>query len=256
MILDRRALLTTAVLTGSARFLPVGSAAPATRAPVPVLPATRAPVPVPPGRPLRYGVIGDSITGRGSFASSVTRSWTALLQARLAKTWRVTRVNGSTSQDEQGVTCLGTADSVPFGCDLVVVGLGSNDCLARRDGRYVYTPDDTYSAARALFSAMAAANPGAVVVGLGVWGDINLRWNRNRLARPESRVEYWDRILGEVCAENGSIHVPCADLYGSTALRLPAGRPAFGGYTTDGYHPNDAGHEAIYRRVAERLELP
>ncbi|MGW7416414.1 SGNH/GDSL hydrolase family protein [Streptomyces sp. NPDC054863] len=246
MILDRRTLLTTAALTASATLLPAGAATTATQ--VPTL--------VSPGLPLKYGVLGDSITGRGSFASHDTRPWTSLLQVRLAKTWQVTRVSGATSRDEQGVTCLGTVDTVPFGCDLVVVGLGSNDCLAQRDGRYVYTPEDTYAAARTLFTAVAAANPDAVVVGLGVWGDSTLPWAVDGSAHSVSRVECWDELIGEACAENGGIPVPCADLYRRPANRLPAGRPAFGGYTTDGYHPNDAGHEAIYRRVAQRLRLP
>jgi lysophospholipase L1-like esterase len=241
MILDRRTLLTAA-----ATLLPVGAAAP----------ATRAPAPVPPGPPFRYGVLGDSITGRGSFASDEARTWTALLQARLAQTRRVTRVNGTTHQDEQGLTCLRTVDAVPFGCDLVVVGLGTNDCREQRDGSYVYTPHDTRAAARTLFAAVAAANPGADIVGLGVWGDRTLEWTPSGSAYPVSRVDHWDELIGECCAENGGIPVPCADLYRRSAGRLPAGRPAFGGYTTDGFHPNDAGHEAIYRRVAHRLRLP
>ncbi|WP_433543839.1 SGNH/GDSL hydrolase family protein (plasmid) [Streptomyces sp. CA-294286] len=246
MILDRRGLLTAAALTASATVLPAAAGAP----------APRTPALVPPGRPLTFGVVGDSITGRGSFASSRARPWTALLQARLAKSWTVTRVNGATSRDAQGVTCLATVDTVPFGCDLVVIGLGSNDCLARREGTYVYSPADTRAAARTLFTAVAAGNPDAVVVALGVWGDRALTWTGNGSAQPVSRVDSWDEIIGECCAENGGIHVRCADLYDHVAHRLPAGRPAFGGYTTDGYHPNDAGHEALYRRVAQRLDLP
>ncbi|MFI0977499.1 SGNH/GDSL hydrolase family protein [Streptomyces sp. NPDC021093] len=246
MILDRRTLLTTAALTASATLLPVAAGAPAT--PVPTL--------VAPGRPLRYAVLGDSITGRGSFASHEARPWTALLQARLARTWQITRVNGATSRDKQGVTCLATVDTVPFGCDLVVVGLGSNDCLAQRDGRYVYTPDDTYAAARTLFTALAAANPDAVVVSLGVWGDSTVRWTRSGSAHPVSRVECFDELIGECCAESGGTLIPCSDLYNRSVNRLPAGRRAFGGYTTDGYHPNDTGHEAIYQRVAGWLDLP
>ncbi|MFD3515866.1 SGNH/GDSL hydrolase family protein [Streptomyces sp. NPDC058657] len=244
MILDRRTLLTSTALTASATLLPAAATAPA------------APSLKPPGLPLRYAVLGDSITGRGSFASHDARAWTSLLQARLAKSWKVTRVNGATSRDEQGVTCLATVDTVPFGCDLVVIGLGSNDCLARRNGGYAYTPGDTRDAARALFAAAAAANPDAVVVALGVWGDRTLQWATDRSAHPVSRVEYWDEIIGECCEENGGIPIPCADLYSHLANRLPAGRPAFGGYRTDGYHPNDTGHQALYERVAHRLRLP
>lgn len=240
MTLDRRTLLSAATT-----LLPVGAAAP----------ATRTPTPAPTGPPLRYGVLGDSITGRGSFASSEAGTWTSLLQARLAKTWQVTRVNGATYRDEQGLTCLWTVEAVPFGCDLVVVGLGTNDCREQRDGRYVYTPRDTRTAAQTLFAAVAAANPDADIVGLGVWGDSTLRWTPSGSAHPVSRVEYWDELIGGCCAENGGIPIPCADLYSRSAHRLPTGRPAFGGYTTDGFHPNDAGHEAIYRRVAHRLRL-
>ncbi|MFJ4878379.1 SGNH/GDSL hydrolase family protein [Streptomyces sp. NPDC088745] len=246
---SRRALLTTAALTTPATLLTIGTAAGAAV-------AQRPRALVGPGEPLVYGVIGDSITGRGSFASSADLAWTSLLQARLSKTWQVTRVNGVTSRDGQGLTCLATVDTVPFGCDLVVVGLGTNDCRERRDNRYVYTPKDTRSAARALFTAVAAASPGAVVVGLGVWGDRTLLWSPEDCPRPVSRVAYWDELLAECWAENGGIFVPCADLYDVPAHRLPAGRPAFGGYTTDGFHPNDAGHQALYQRVADLLRLP
>ncbi|MFF0746881.1 SGNH/GDSL hydrolase family protein [Streptomyces sp. NPDC004111] len=243
MILDRRTLLTTAA---AATLCTVGAAAP----------VPRAPQLAPPGTPLRYGVLGDSITGRGSFSSRESGTWTTLLQSRLEKTWQVTRVKGATSRDAQGVTCLASVDSVPFGCDLVVVGLGTNDCREQRDGSYVYTPDDTHTAARVLFGAVAAANPGAVIVALGVWSDSTEQWTPEGSAYPVSRVESWDELIGDCVAEAGGIHIPCADLYLCSAYRLPAGRPAFGGYTTDGFHPNDAGHEALYRRVAHRLRLP
>ncbi|CAM5296770.1 hypothetical protein GCM10010329_81970 [Streptomyces spiroverticillatus] len=244
-MLNRRSLLRTAAFTAPALGLATGPAAPAARARL--LAAM--------GGPLVFGVLGDSITGRGSFASRSDKSWTALLQTRLEQNWRVTRVEGSTSRDAQNLTCLADVNTVPFGCDLIVVGLGTNDCREQRNGRHIYTPHDTRSAAHALFTAIAAGNPGAVILSLGVWGDRSIQWSMDDRTPPVSRVAHWDAIIAEQCLANGGLPVPCADLYDDPAHRLPAGRPAFGGYSTDGFHPNDAGHEALYRRVASQLHL-
>ncbi|MFJ2742699.1 SGNH/GDSL hydrolase family protein [Streptomyces sp. NPDC087440] len=242
---DRRSLLRTAAFAAPALSLTTGTAAASVR------PRTLAAA----GGPLVYGVLGDSITGRGSFASRNDTAWTALLQARLAKDWQVTRVDGSTSRDAANLTCLATVNTIPFGCDLVVVGLGTNDCHEQRNGRYVYTPHDTRIAARGLFRAVAAANPCAVIVSLGVWGDRSVRWSVDDWTPPVSRVAYWDAIIAECCLESGGIPLSCADLYDTSAYRLPAGRQAFGGNVTDGFHPNDAGHGALYQRVANQLGL-
>jgi lysophospholipase L1-like esterase len=245
-MLDRRSLVRTAAFTAPAVLLTTGTAAPAVR------PRALSAV----GGPLVLGVLGDSITGRGSFASRNDKAWTALLQARLEQSWNVTRVDGSTSRDAQNLTCLATVNTVPFGCDLVVTGLGTNDCREQRGGRYAYTPDDTRTAARLLFTAIATANPDAVIVSLGVWGDRSTRWSVDGSSPPVSRVACWDAIIAECCLESGGVPVSCADLYDNPDHRLPAGRQAFGGYSTDGFHPNDAGHRALYQRVADRLRLP
>lgn len=251
MPLSRRSVLTTAALAAAATLISSDSVAAATTAPTPIN--------VPPGQPLTYGVLGDSITGRGSFASDPSLTWTALLQARLAKTWTVTRVNGVTHTDAQGLTCLGTVDQVPSGCDLVVVGLGTNDCREQLNGSYVYSSTQTYNSAGTLFQEVAAANPNALIVSLGVWGDATTAWTMSSSTTPPSvmsRVGRWDALIGQQVAAVGGITVPAADLFGYTPYRDPAGQPAFGGYQTDGFHPNDTGHNAIYLRVAEWLRLP
>ncbi|MEY9876610.1 acyl-CoA thioesterase-1 [Streptacidiphilus sp. MAP12-33] len=246
-VIPRRTLLAGAGIAAATAFIPRTQAAAAS---APTL------ITVPPGQPLTYGVLGDSITGRGSFASDPSLTWTALLQARLAQTWTVTRVNGTTHTDAQDLTCLGTVDTVPSGCNLVVVGLGTNDCREMTGSSYTYSPTQTYNSAGTLFAEVAAANPAAVIVSLGVWGDTTVQWTMSGSTTPVSRVARWDALIGEQVAKNGGITVPAADLYGYSPNRLPAGVAAFGGYTTDGFHPNDAGHAALYARVASWLRLP
>lgn len=249
-VLQRRALIAGAALAAATTLIPRGRAN-----------ATTAPtlIPVPAGQPLTYGVLGDSITGRGSFASDVSLTWTSLLQARLAQTWPVTRVNGTTHTDAQDLTCLGTVDTVPSGCDLVVVGLGTNDCREQTNGSYTYSPTQTYNSAGTLFGQVAAANPGAVIISLGVWGDATTAWTMSSTTTPVSvvsRVARWDALIGQQVAKNGGINVPASDLYAYTPYRYPVGQPAFGNEQTDGFHPNDSGHGAIYSRVASWLRLP
>ena len=50
-------------------------------------------------------------------------------------------------------------------------------------------------------------------------------------------------------------YVPFTDLFDHVPNRNPTGDPAFGGYTTDGFHPNDTGHRAIYNRYRIALSL-
>lgn len=249
-ILNRRTLLAAGSLAAATSLIP-RTTAHATTAPTLIT--------VPPGQPLTYGVLGDSITGRGSFASDPSLTWTALLQTRLAQTWTVTRVNGTTHTDAAGLTCLGTVDTVPSGCDLVVVGLGTNDCREQTSGSYTYTPTATFDAAGTLFAQVAAANPHAVIVSLGVWGDSTTSWTLSGSTTPVStvsRVARWDALIGQQVAANGGITVPASDLFAYTPNRDPINQPAFGGYQTDGFHPNNTGHNAIYQRVASWLRLP
>lgn len=209
----------------------------------------------PTDRQFVLGVIGDSITGRGSFASDPTKDWVSLLATRIGAQCPqgVTRIDCTSHHDAQGSTCLGTIDTYPTSCDLVLVGLGTNDCReTNADGTWVYSQTNTYTAAETVYSSVAAQNPGAVIVGVGVWNTSLLAWPPTA----GSRLVRWDALIGERCAENGGIYIPIADLYDYSPNRLPTGVTAFGGYTTDGFHPNDAGHAAIYNRVANWLRLP
>lgn len=208
----------------------------------------------PTDRPFVLGVVGDSVTQRGSFASVVTNSWVELVRARIATQcpMGVTRIDATEHHDAYGNTTLGTIDTYPSGCDLVLVGLGTNDCRSQDgSGNWVYGQSATYAAAQTVYSSVAAQNPGAVVFGLGVWDQSILTWYN-----AGSRVVRWDALIGERCHENGGIWVSVSDLWDYSPNRLPTGVAAFGGYSTDGFHPNDAGHAAIAARAANALRLP
>lgn len=199
----------------------------------------------PVGGPLKYGVLGDSITGRGSFASVQTNAWAWLLEARLQKSWTVTRQDGTSKHDAAGNTVLGTVDTYPTGCDLVVVGLGTNNAReVDSSGNYVYSSTQIYADAQTVYSSVRQANPNAMIYGLGVW---------NASGPRTARV---DALIGERCAENGGIYAICSDLYDYTPDRLPSGQPSFAGYTTDGFHPNDTGHNQLYLRAVNWIGVP
>lgn len=214
----------------------------------------------PTDRPFMLGVVGDSVTQRGSFASTYENTWVELIKAQIAThcPMSVNRVDSVIYHDAQGSTSLAsmsTAQAVagfPSGCDLVIVGLGTNDCREQdSSGNWVYSPTQTFDDARTIYQAVAAANPNAVIAGLGVWDQSMLAWYN-----PGSRTVRWDALIGQNCAQVGGIYVPVSDLWDYASNRLPTGVAAFGGYTTDGFHPNDTGHAAIKARVAEWLRLP
>lgn len=234
--MNRRSLLTGAALTAAASIIPSSSAAAYNQ---------RGQLLPPLGGPLKYGVVGDSITGRGSFASDQSKAWAWLLQTRLQQSWTVTRQDATSHHDAQGSTTLGTIDTVPTGCDLVVVGLGTNNAReVDSSGNYVYSNTSIYSDAQALYYNVRQSNPNALIYGLGVWDASGPR---------TARV---DALIGERCAENGGIYAICSDLYDYTPDRLPTGVAAFGGYTTDGFHPNDTGHAALYQRAVNWIGVP
>ena len=132
----------------------------------------------PTDRPFMLGVVGDSVTQRGSFASTYENTWVELIKAQIAThcPMSVNRVDSVIYHDAQGSTSLAsmsTAQAVagfPSGCDLVIVGLGTNDCREQDgSGNWVYSPTQTFDDARTIYQAVAAANPNAVIAGLGVW---------------------------------------------------------------------------------------
>lgn len=213
-------------------------------------------------RQFQLGVVGDSVTQRGSFASTYENSWVELLKARIAAQCPLgaNRTDSVTYHDGQGSTSLGSMSTMqaiggfPSGCDLVIVGLGTNDCRETdpTTGAWIYSPTSTFDDARTIYQAVAAANPGAVILGLGVWDNSLLAWPPTA----GSRTVRWDALIAQNCATVGGIYVPVSDLWDYAQNRTPTGVAAFGGYETDGFHPNDTGHQAIATRVAEWLRLP
>lgn len=215
-------------------------------------------------RQFQLGVVGDSVTQRGSFASTIENTWVELLRAQIATECPlgVTRVDSVTYHDAQGSTSLASMSTTqalagfPSDCDLVIVGLGTNDCREQNsDGTWTYSPTSSFDNARTIYQAVAAANPGAVIVGLGVWDQSLLAWPPTA----GSRTARWDALIGQNCAQVGGIYIPVSDLFDYPPNRLvngQTGTPAFGGYATDGFHPDDGGHLALKNRVAEWLRLP
>lgn len=255
MTLTRRGLLAaTAGLATAAALIPAQQA------------NAEAPCPLkfPTTRPFAVGVIGDSVTQRGSFASDISKTWVELLRTRIATQCPMgtDRLDSTTYWDAQNSTSLSSMSTTtaqagyPSGCDLVIVGLGTNDCREQdSNGAWVYSASAVYANAQTVYNTAAARNPDAVLVGVGIWDQSLLSW-AGPGGYPGSRVTRFDSLIGERCAEAGGIYISLADLWDYAPNRTPTGQPAFGGYTTDGFHPNDSGHAAIYGRVANWLRLP
>ncbi|GLY73773.1 hypothetical protein Airi01_020400 [Actinoallomurus iriomotensis] len=69
------------------------------------------------------------------------------------------------------------------------------------------------------------------------------------------RIAHYDALIAEQAHRHDGMYVPFTDLFDHDPNRDPTGVPAFGEYTTDGFHPNDAGHRAIYNRYRIALGL-
>jgi acyl-CoA thioesterase-1 len=212
-------------------------------------------------RPFVLGVIGDSVTQRGSFASTYENTWVEIVKSHIAAQcpMGVTRVDSVTYHDAQGSTSLSSMSTTtaiagyPTGCDMVIVGLGTNDCREQNtDGSWTYSPTSVYNNAQTVYAAAVAANPNAFLLGLGIWDNSLLTW----APTAGSRTVRFDALIAQRCVENGGLYIPVSDLWDYSPNRLPTGVAAFGGYTTDGFHPNDSGHAALASRVLEEMLIP
>lgn len=56
-------------------------------------------------------------------------------------------------------------------------------------------------------------------------------------------------------ANGNTVFTSVSNVSGGEDLTFVMLEPAFGGYTTDGFHPNDTGHRAIYNRYRIALSL-
>lgn len=186
---------------------------------------------------LRVNFVGDSIGMRGSFASTPQTSWQGLMLARFGRVSPVARGSQAYTTDTWGCM-IGTISDVAGGDDLTFVMAGTNDERAGRSYSQVYAD---YAG---LLDRILARVPATRLVCAGVWQE------------PGETTAHVEALIAEQAALHGGQFVPLSDLFPVASYKTPTGVPAFGGYVTDGFHPNDTGHLAIYNRLRNALQIP
>ena len=181
--------------------------------------------------------IGDSLTA-GFYATTEQQSYFALTSAWLAAHGYPT----STRMAVPGAKIGGAADEATqisaTGADVAVIELGTNDASGYPTGQPT-SGSDFVADYRTVLEAVRSARPQARLVLLSVW-----QQNTNRAL--------YDSLIADLATEYGGCYVSLESLSDDGFYTGPAGTPTYNG-TSDAFHPNDAGHEAIAAAVEEAL---
>jgi lysophospholipase L1-like esterase len=192
--------------------------------------------PAPP-QPLQVSYVGDSVGYRGSFASTRALTWQGRMDTRLRKLGAITHGRYDITPDARRLTLVSGISQLTPGDGLTTVMFGDNDV---REG---HSPAQVGAEFTHLLDLVRAASPHTTLLVSGLWA-------------PTSIARDYDPLIAAAARNHDGLFVRVSDLYDDPKNRLPAGMPSFGGYHTDGYHPNDTGSLAIYQRFARALRLP
>jgi len=189
----------------------------------------------PVGRPLRVLFVGDSLTvgkyalGRGStFPARVT----AALRARGRVSENVRARTGATAS-------YWASRPLPT-ADLVVIELGTNDFSVH------LTPPAAFARDYArLVANVREASPHAQVLCLSLWRSSHYGYEGEKLLT-------YNQTVARECRSGAFVWISA--LYDAKGARQPAGLPSFLG-KTDGFHPNNTGHQGIAEAIEQTLGL-
>ena len=173
--------------------------------------------------------LGGTLTD-GVFASREELGFRPLVVAALGEGLNESRGGVESSP------LLEAADAVDVSpdADLVIIELGSGDVWA--------VPDDQFEAEyERVVARVRDAAPDAALLCLGVWND------------SQAAALYDDAVRGP-CLRAGGRFIGLSDLFEQPAMRGVAGEPAYPG-PADGFHPSDAGYQAIAERILAELRL-
>lgn len=177
-------------------------------------------------------LLGDSLTD-GYYATTADHSYAAILQG-----WLSLYGYDASSQGWPGgylVDVDASLDAIRASApDLAVIEFGTNDA-----GAHVSTADFEH-AYRELLETIRQTRPGSTVIMLGVWKQY-----------PAVRAVY-DRIISRLALEYGAQYVSLEDLGDDPTMSGPSGVSVYRG-TSDGFHPNDAGHAALAAAVEDAI---
>ena len=177
-------------------------------------------------------LLGDSLTD-GYYATTADHSYAAILQG-----WLSLYGYDAASQGWPGgylVDVDASLDAIRASApNLAVIEFGTNDA-----GAHVSTADFEH-AYRELLETIRQTRPRSTVIMLGVWKQY-----------PAVRAVY-DRIISRLALEYGAQYVSLEDLGDDPTMSGPSGVSVYRG-TSDGFHPNDAGHAALAAAVEDAI---
>jgi acyl-CoA thioesterase-1 len=179
--------------------------------------------------------VGDSLT-LGYYATTQQQSYCALTSAWFAplgypSSATLTDFGGKIAGAAGETAKISAADA-----EVAVIELGTND--ASGYPTWQPTPAQTFEADyRSVLEAVRSANPQARFALLGVWKE-----------KPDR--DTYDGIIARLATEYGGCFVNLETLSDNPSLSGPAGRTTYYG-TSDAFHPNDAGHQAIAAAVEQ-----
>ena len=206
----------------------------------------------------KINFMGDSIT-QGALASENAKCFVSLIAERegaICRNYgiggtRIARVKTPTEPIYDQDFC-GRVDEMDADADVIVVFGGTNDygggdaVLGEFSDRTVYT---FYGALHELCTSLINRYPESDIVFMTPlhrdYGDIHENAWAHKAAFPE-----WVKAIKEVCEYYS---LPVLDLYATSGLQ-PALPIINDKYMPDKLHPNDAGHEILYRKVSNFLK--
>lgn len=181
---------------------------------------------------LRITYLGDSLTA-GMHAITEQDAYRSRLTSAVAAGGPVEEsgsriVGGTVRQTLEG------NDQLPNAQHLYIVELGTND-INEVDHRIF---SEQYEQ---LLARVRESSPDAALVCLGTW-------------RPPSRGANHDLVIRQACESFGGQYRRLADLEADPTHKGPAGVETFLG-PSDDFHPNNAGHAAIFERALSAIEV-
>lgn len=197
----------------------------------------------------KIAFLGDSITEGHGLASTEGAYWNLLKEREGVAEIYVDGIGGSrisrqwtpSEKPRHDMDFLSRAENIPDDADVIVVFGGTNDFghgdapLGVRGERSPYT---FYGACDLLIRKLMNRCPGAELV---------FMTPLHRLVEEQNgrRLEDYVRALRQVAEYYG---VPVVDLYATSGIqpKLAVNKET---YCPDGLHPNEAGHERIYKRL-------
>ena len=213
---------------------PIPAIVPTTRVRTPtatgVLPAVN--VVVQAETPLKALFVGDSITV-GRYATVVGDTFVSKTVTALRRLVAVT----PTVVAQSGATAEEIANyAMPPDQNLIIVEIGTNDSRAR-------TPVSTFDTAiRLLLGRLRRSSPYAALVCLGAWNSAQ-------------SVAAYDPVITGGCTSEAGRFVSLTQAYQVPSYHALRGTPVYSGTAIDSFHPNDAGHQAIFEDVASVLTV-